>query len=111
MWFTGQSLVDAEGGFYRYPTFTRRVGVGFEDTLARATVIGFEASRGSLRPFHTDEPRADVVQASGWLARRVRPWLTGRAGCSYLSQTGDGASGALSFRRVRVDAAFTALSP
>jgi hypothetical protein len=74
-------------------------------------VIGFEASRGSLRPFHTDETRAEIVQASAWIARRVRPWLTGRAGCSYLKQSGDDPSGALSFRRVRVDAALTALSP
>jgi hypothetical protein len=111
IWLSGESLVDAEGGFYRYPTFTRRVGVGLQDTLARATVIGFEASRGSLRPFHTDETRAEIVQASAWIARRVRPWLTGHAGCSYLKQSGDDPSGTLSFRRVRVDAALTALSP
>ena len=111
IWLSGESLVDAEGGFYRYPTFTRRVAVGFQDTLARATVFGFEASRGSVRPFHIDETRAEILQASGWLARRMRPWLTARAGCSYLKQSGDDPSGALSFRRVRVDAALTALSP
>jgi hypothetical protein len=111
MWLSAESLVDVEGGYYRYPTFVRHVGVGFLDTLGRATVIGFEASTGHVRPYLVAGPTAEIVQASGWLARRVRPWLTGRAGCSYLNQTEDGVSGALSFRRVRVDAALIALRP
>jgi hypothetical protein len=110
LWLSGQSLVDAAGGFYRYPTSTRSVGMGFADTLGRATVIGLEANRASLRPFQVSAPTADVFQTSAWLVRRMRPWLSGRLGCAYLSQNGDGSSSPRPFRRMRVDATVTVLS-
>ena len=109
-WLSGQSLVDAAGGFYRYPTSTRGFGVGFADTLGRATVVGLEANRANLRPFHVTAPTADVFQTSAWVVRRMRPWLSGRLGCAYLSQNGDGSSSPRPFRRMRVDATVTVLS-
>jgi hypothetical protein len=110
IWLNGRSLVDGMGGFYRYPTFTRGVGLGIADTLGRATVVGVEANRANLRAFHIQAPTADVFETSAWLERRMRPWLTGRIGCAYLSQNGDGSSSARAFQRMRVDAALTMLS-
>jgi hypothetical protein len=110
IWLNARSLVDGMGGFYRYPTFTRGMGLGMADTLGRATVVGVEANRANLRAFHVQAPTADVFETSAWLERRMRPWLTGRIGCAYLSQNGDGSSSARAFQRMRVDAALTMLS-
>jgi hypothetical protein len=110
IWLSGRSVVDGMGGFYRYPTFTRGVGLGIADTLGRATVVGLEANRANLRAFHAHAPTSDVFETSAWLERRMRPWLTGRLGCAYLSQNGDGSSSARAFQRMRVDATLTMLS-
>ncbi len=110
VWLTARSLVDGMGGFYRYPTFSRGVGLGVSDTLSRAMVIGLEANRANQRAFHVYAPTADVFETSAWLERRMRPWLTGRLGCAYLSQNGDGSTSARPFQRMRVDATLTMLS-
>jgi hypothetical protein len=110
VWLAVESLVDAEGGLYRYPTFSRHASVGVQDTLGRANLIGIDASLGGLRPYYINQPGTDEFRTSLWLARRLRPWLTTRVGCSYLNQTGEGTSAALAFHRFRVDAALTAFS-
>jgi len=110
VWLAVESLVDAEGGVYRYPTFSRRASAGVQDTLGGANLIGIDASVGGLRPYYFDQPGTDEFRTSLWVARRMRPWLTGRVGCSYLQQTGEGTSAALAFHRFRVDAAVTAFS-
>jgi hypothetical protein len=110
VWLAVESLVDAQGGLYRYPTFSRRASIGIQDTVARANLVGIDASVGGLRPYYIDQPGTNDFRTSVWLARRMRPWLTGRAGCSYLSQTGEGTSAAPAFHRFRVDAALTAFS-
>ena len=99
-WARGESLVDVEGVVYRMPTLTRRLILGAQDTLARSFVLGFEASCTRTAPLHYAGAEISSVRASGWMERRLRPWLTGRGACSYLGQTGIGEKGAPAFRRV-----------
>ena len=110
IWLDGESLVDVEGGYYRDPTYTRRLGLGVQDTLARATVVGVEASYVGLRPLIGHAAPAELVRTSGWLARRLRPWLTARVGCAYFEQTGGGTVGVPSFSTLRLNAAITTLT-
>jgi len=106
-----ESVVDVEGGFYREPNLSRRVVVGAQDTLGRATVLGVETSYTRTWPLGFGGREARTTRASGWLVRRLRPWLTGRAGCSYLRQTSLGTESVPAFRRVRVDAGLTVRFP
>ena len=110
IWLDGESMVDVEGGYYRDPTYTHRLGLGAQDTLARATVIGFEASYVDLRPLTGTAAPAQLVRTSGWLARRLRPWLTARLGCAYFEQTGGGTVGVPSFSTLRLNAAVSTLT-
>jgi hypothetical protein len=110
IWLDGESLVDVEGGYYRDPTYTHRMGLGVQDTLARATLVGFETSYVDLRPLTGHAAPAQLVRTSGWLARRLRPWLTARVGCAYFEQTGGGTVGVPSFNTLRLNAAITTLT-
>lgn len=104
----GESVLDVEGGVYRGPNFTRRLAIGVQDTmLSRSTVLGLEMSYARTRPLHIGEGEVDIFRASGWAVRRLRPWLTGRGGYSYLRQPGFGHRDASDFRRVRLEAAMT----
>jgi hypothetical protein len=102
------SLADVQGEFDRDPTFLREVVVVAQDTVARATLVALEASYGRTRPFRVVAPQVEVVRVSGWLARRIRPWLTSRAGCSFLQQSGVGSSGIRVLRRIRWEVACAA---
>ena len=102
-----ESLVDMEGGVFRNPNLTRRLVAGAQDTLLRANVLGLEASYARTRPFRLEGKNAEVFAASGWLVRRLRPWLSGRGEYSYLWQTSEGGSPASTFHRVRVGASLT----
>ena len=76
----GGEFVDVEGGIYREPNFTRRLAIGVQDTmLSRSTVLGLEMSYARTRPLRLGAPEADLLRASGWAVRRLRPWLTGKA--------------------------------
>ena len=106
-----ESLADVQGGIYRDPTFVRELVVGVQDTVARATLVVLETSYGRTRPLHIVAPQVEVVRASGWLARRIRPWLTSRVGCLFLRQAGFGSSSIPVLRRIRWEVAFAAHAP
>jgi hypothetical protein len=106
-----ESLADVQGGIYRDPTFIRQLVIGARDTLARSMVLEFEGSYGHTRPFHFVGPETEIVRASGWLVRRVRPWLIGHGGCSFLRQGGVGTPSEPVLRRVRLEVALAAYSP
>ena len=111
IWLSGESLADAEGGISRTPTLTRRLVAGVRDTLGRANVLGFESSYEHALPLHFTGPRAEVLRASGWLLRRIQPWLSARIGASYLRQPVGNDPGVPVYRRVRMDAELTAMLP
>jgi hypothetical protein len=102
LWRSG---LDVEGGSEREPSLTRRLAIGVQDTLTRSTVIGFDSSFARTRPLYLGTAQADNLRVAGWLARRVRPWLTARGGYSYVRQWSFGPGTAPAFRRIRVDAA------
>jgi hypothetical protein len=98
----GESLVDVEGGIYRDPNFTRRLAIGVQDTmLSRSTELGLEMSYARTRPLRLGAPEADLLRASSWAVRLLRPWLAGKAACPYLRQPGFGHRGVSDFRQGR----------
>jgi hypothetical protein len=104
VWLRGESLADAEGGLYRHATRTRRIAAGIEDTLGRANVVGVEASYIRTRALRGEEDGTEVLRSSGWVMRRVQPWLNARLGASYLREPiGVPTSGPI-YRRIRLDA-------
>jgi hypothetical protein len=105
------SLADVQGGIYRDPTYVQELAATARDTVARATTLSLEAGYGRTRSLHVAAPQVELVRASGWLSRRVRPWLTGRAGCTYLKQAGVNSSSILALRRIRWEVAFAAHTP
>jgi hypothetical protein len=106
-----ESVVDVEDGFYREPNFSRRVVVGAQDTLGRATVLEVETSYTRTWSLIFGGREARITRASTWLVRRLRPWLTGRAGGSYLRQVSVGPESVPAFRRLRLDAGLTVHIP
>jgi hypothetical protein len=107
-WARGESLVDIEGGIYRYPTVTRRLTVGAQDTLARSMVLGCQAICTRAAPLHFAGVRTQAVRASAWLTRRLRPWLEGRGEWSYLQLAGRTGPGVTPRRVARLDLSVTA---
>ncbi len=110
-WLRFESMADAEGGLTRGAVRTRRVALGAEDTLARANVLGLEASYARTNALQGDAPVVDVIRASAWAMRRVQPWLNARLGASFLREPVGwfGATGPL-FRRIRLDAELIVVS-
>jgi hypothetical protein len=106
-----EALADVQGRISRDPTFLRELSVGVQDTVARATLVAIEASYGRTRLLRIVAPQVEVVRASGWVARRIRPWLTTRAGGSYLGQSGVSSSSIPVLRRIRWEVAFAAHAP
>ena len=111
IWLRGESMPDAEGGFQHYPTLTRRIAAGVRDTLGRANVLTFETSYENDRPLHFEGPRSEVFRASGWLMRRMQPWLEARVGASFLRDPVVLHPGETLYRRFRMDAELTATLP
>lgn len=106
-----ESVTDVEGGIFREPTHVHRLIFGAQDTVARATVFQLEASYGWIQPFHALGPQTQIIQASQWITRRMRPWLLGRSGISYQYQAGSGNESVPLIRRVQWDVALTAHAP
>jgi len=111
IWIRGESYADAEGGFQHYPTETRRIAAGVRDTLGRANVLTFETSYENDRPIHFPGPRSEVLRASGWLTRRMQPWLEARVGASFLRNPVNLHPGETLYRRFRMDAELSAMLP
>ena len=111
IWLSGESVPEAEGGFQSYPTVSRRITGGVRDTLGRANVLGFETSYERDRPLHFAGPLTETLRATGWLLRRMQPWLEAKVGASFLRQPVFLHSDEPLYRRLRMDAELTALLP
>jgi hypothetical protein len=72
-------------------------------------VVGCEASWARATPLHFHGTRVESVRSSAWMTRRLNPWLTGRGEWSYLHQSEGNEGDESATRRVRFDAALTAL--
>ena len=84
IWARAESMTDVEGGKSPGLRRVRRFGLGIEDTLARATVLGAEGTYTLTRLFDEVQTPVTLARASGWMARRIRPWLDLRVTGSYL---------------------------
>jgi hypothetical protein len=84
VWARAESMTDVEGGASPGLTRVRRFGLGIEDTLARATVIGAEGTYTLTRLLDEVQTPVTLARTSGWVARRLRPWLDLRVTGSYL---------------------------
>jgi hypothetical protein len=111
LWLRGESEPDAEGGFQHYPVVQRRIAAGVRDTLSRANVLNFETSYENDRPLHFVGPRSEVFRVSGWLMRRMQPWLDATVGLSFLRDPVIQHPGESLYRRLRMDAELTATLP
>ncbi|TMQ73725.1 MAG: hypothetical protein E6K81_03235 [Candidatus Eisenbacteria bacterium] len=82
-----ESRLDAEGGWRRPPSLVRRLALGAEDTLGRANVVGAEVSAARLLSMFPPASRTDALRVSGWLVRRMRPWLSLRLDYAQVAET------------------------
>jgi hypothetical protein len=102
---------DVEGGSSHSVGLVRRMTLAGDDTLGRATVIGGEVSYGRITPLRAGGgPRAETIHATAWVLRRLRPWLSARAGGALLRQPVVMESQPI-IRRMRLDVALIALLP
>lgn len=100
-----------EGGSSRSVGLVRRLTLAGDDTLGRATVIGGEVSYGRITPLRAGGgPHAETIHGSAWILRRVRPWLSARAGGALVRQPVVMESQPI-IRRMRLDLALIALLP
>ena len=102
------SALSAEAAIGREPNLLRQLAVGTEDTLTRAMVFGIEGGYGQSRPLRIAGPEAKAMRFTGWLERRVRPWLTARGGYSFLHYRTTDPGRASPQRRMRIDATLSA---
>lgn len=107
-WLRAESMADTEGGILRHATRTRRFSLGFEDTLARANILGFEGSYINARSLRGEGEGTDLLRTAGWVMRRIQPWLNARVAASYLREP-LGVSPKL-IRRIRLDVELIVLS-
>jgi hypothetical protein len=110
VWLRAESLADAEGGLVRQATRTRRFSLGIEDTLGRANVLGFEGSYIRTRALRGDGSGTEILRTSGWVMRRIQPWLNARLAASYLREPLGARRFEPVFRRIRLDAELIVLS-
>ena len=103
-------MADAEGGVYRSAMRTLRFALGVEDTLGRANVLGFEGSYIRTHELRGDARGTEVLRTTGWVMRRVQPWLNVRIGASYLREPIGVREGEPVYRRIRLDAELIVLS-
>jgi hypothetical protein len=103
-WARASSTVDLEGSSAASPSVIQRAALGAADTLAAATVLGFEASVARNRSYRglPLEPIASA-RVGAWVERLVQPWLTCRAGWDRLVRDGDAVGGVPGFRRSRFE--------
>jgi hypothetical protein len=104
LWLKAETAADAEGGLFRSATRVRRLTAGVTDTLGRANVLGFEGSYAYSRPLDRISERTEIVRMTGWMLRRVQPWLNARVALSYLREPMRARYLEPIFRRFRVDA-------
>src|SRR5262249_58817790 len=97
------------GASGRGPAMVDRAALGAADTLGGDTELGFEGSVARVRPFRgTPVVQTRALRVSAWIARRVQPWLTARAGGVLLRQQGAGEEPGPSYRRSRVEVSLSA---
>lgn len=108
-WLRAESMADAEGGILRHATRTRRFSLGFEDTLARANILGLEGSYINARSLRGEGEGRDILRTTGWVLRRIQPWLNARVAASYFLREPLGVSPTV-FRRIRLDVELIVLS-
>ncbi len=101
--------VDAEGGLFVESTLRDLVGIEVQDTLSERTLVALEGGYGRTWLREASGLRVEKYRASASVARRLQPWLTGRATYSYVEQTE--AEGPISSysRRSRVELSLTAV--
>jgi hypothetical protein len=105
-----ESSADAEGGFYRSATRTRRFAAEIEDTLGRANIIGIASSYTTTHALRHDQKGTEVQRATGWAMRRVQPWLNFRLAASFMREPVTFHENEPVYRRIRVDAELIVLS-
>jgi hypothetical protein len=105
-----ESSADAEGGFYRSATRTRRFAAELEDTLARANIIGITSSYTTTQALRHEQKGTEVLRATGWAMRRVQPWLNLRVAASFMREPVAFHPNEPVYRRVRLDAELVVLS-
>ena len=97
--------VEAEGGRFSTPAIRDYASLGMENSRLPVTLT-VDGSYGRSKPRAGDGRPLEIVRASGGLSRALRPWLTGRAGYSYLWQRDLG--GGNDFHRNRAELSLTA---
>lgn len=105
-----ESSADAEGGFYRSATRTRRFAAELEDTLGRANIIGIASSYTTTQALRHDQKGTEVLRATGWAMRRVQPWLNLRIAASFMREPVTFHPNEPVYRRIRLDAELIVLS-
>jgi hypothetical protein len=106
-WVRASSTVDLEGSGAVAPAVIQRATLAVADTLAEATVLGFEASVARNRSYR-GLPLTPVASArvGAWVERMVQPWLACRAGWDLLLRDENAVNdpgAAADFRRSRFE--------
>jgi hypothetical protein len=83
--------VEAEGGRFSTPEIHDYASLGMENSRLPVTLT-VEGSYGRARPREGGAAPLEIVRAAGGLSRALRPWMTARAGYSYLRQRDIGGS-------------------
>lgn len=96
--------VEAEGGRFSTPEIRDYASVGMENSRLPVTLT-LEGSYGRAKPREGGAQSLEIMRATGGLSRALRPWLTGRAGYSFLRQRDIGGS---DFHRSRAEVSLTA---
>lgn len=99
-----ESALTGEAAIGFQPNLTRQFVLGGEDTLSVANVLGGEVGYGWARPLRSPGPTWTVLRLTGWLERRMRPWLSARAGASFLDFRTTEAGRPSPVRRLRIEA-------
>jgi hypothetical protein len=105
-----QSDAEAEGGFYSDANRTTRLVAAAEDTIARANVLGIEASYARTRSLRGNDSATTLLRSTAWALRRIQPWLSFRLAASYLREPFPGRANVPNYRRIRLDAELILLS-
>ena len=83
----------------------QRLAAEVQDTLARANVIGLTVEQLLARPYLGRGSDARITNATGWLLRRIRPWLSGIASVALVDER---ERGHVPLRRLRFEAVLRA---
>jgi hypothetical protein len=112
LWAQASSTVDIEGASAHAPAVIGRAAFGAQDTLGGATAVGVRASFARERSYRgLPDDRTATTRIGAWVARRIQPWLTCRAGWELLSRTGLGLDAPPETRRSRLELLLQAGKP